>query len=108
VTTPVRRIVGSYPLIVLARVGQLNLLRAGVPETLVPNRNAVEAALKHRPQPEGCSLHVNQADTPVEKPETAWIEPRPRSSRPSRTRSYRRNDHDRSGKTTAHPVHPVA
>jgi hypothetical protein len=29
------------------------------------DRNGVEAALKHRPQPEGCSLHVDQADTLV-------------------------------------------
>lgn len=33
------------------------------------DRNAVEAALKHRPQPEGCSLHVDQADTLVAEAE---------------------------------------
>ena len=35
--TPVRRIVDSSPLILLAKVGQLDLLHAGVPEILVPD-----------------------------------------------------------------------
>ena len=33
------------------------------------DRNTVDAALKHRPQPEGCSLHVDEADTLVAKAE---------------------------------------
>jgi hypothetical protein len=33
------------------------------------DRNAVEAALKHRPQPEGCTLHVDEADTHVAQAE---------------------------------------
>jgi hypothetical protein len=33
------------------------------------DRNAVEAALKHRPRPEGCPLHVDQADTLVAEAE---------------------------------------
>ena len=32
--TPVRRIVDSSPLILLAKIGQLDLLHAGVPEIL--------------------------------------------------------------------------
>ena len=35
--TPVRRIVNTSPLILLAKVGELNLLRAGVPEIIVPD-----------------------------------------------------------------------
>jgi predicted nucleic acid-binding protein len=37
VATPVRRIVDSSALILLAKVGQLDLLRAGEPEVLVPD-----------------------------------------------------------------------
>jgi predicted nucleic acid-binding protein len=37
VATPLQRIVDSSPLILLAKVGQLDLLCAGVPEILVPD-----------------------------------------------------------------------
>jgi hypothetical protein len=35
------------------------------------DRNAVDAGLKHRPQPEGCSLHVDEADQLVTEAEEA-------------------------------------
>ena len=35
------------------------------------DRNAVERALKDRPQPEGCSLHVDDADQLVAEAEEA-------------------------------------
>jgi len=35
------------------------------------DRNAVERALKERPQPEGCSLHVDEADRLVSEAEEA-------------------------------------
>jgi hypothetical protein len=35
------------------------------------NRNAVDAALKHRPQPEGCPLHIDEADAKVAEAEAA-------------------------------------
>jgi hypothetical protein len=35
------------------------------------DRNAVEAALKHRPQPEGCPLHVDEAESWVARAEEA-------------------------------------
>lgn len=35
------------------------------------NRNVVDAALKHRPQPEGCPLHVDEADAKVAEAEEA-------------------------------------
>ncbi len=40
--TPVRRIVNTSPLILLAKVGQLELLRAGVPEIIVPDAVLLE------------------------------------------------------------------
>ena len=36
------------------------------------DRNAVERALKERPQPEGCLLHVDEADGRVAEAEVAW------------------------------------
>ena len=44
--TPVRRIVDTSPLILLAKVGQLDLLRAGVPEILVPDAVLQEVAAR--------------------------------------------------------------
>ena len=38
------------------------------------DRNAVDAELKHRPQPEGCSLHIDEADQLVAGAETALEE----------------------------------
>jgi hypothetical protein len=35
------------------------------------DRNAVDAGLRHRPQPEGCSLHVDEADQMVARAEEA-------------------------------------
>jgi histone H3/H4 len=35
------------------------------------DRNAVDAGLKHRPQPEGCSLHIDEADQLVARAEDA-------------------------------------
>ena len=35
------------------------------------DRNAVDAGLRHRPQPEGCSLHVDEADQVVAEAEEA-------------------------------------
>ena len=35
------------------------------------DRNGVEQALKERPQPEGCSLHVDQADSIIDAAEKA-------------------------------------
>jgi hypothetical protein len=35
------------------------------------DRNAVDAGLKHRPQPEGCSLHIDEADQLVADAEAA-------------------------------------
>jgi len=35
------------------------------------NRNAVDAALKHRPQPEGCPLHIDDAGAKVSEAEEA-------------------------------------
>ena len=44
------------------------------------DRNAVERGLKDRPQPEGCSLHVDEADaTRGRCGRGAWRKPRPRS-----------------------------
>ena len=40
--TPLRRIVNTSPLILLAKVGQLELLRAGVPDIIVPDAVLVE------------------------------------------------------------------
>jgi hypothetical protein len=37
VATPIRRIVDSSPLILLAKAGQLDVLRAGVAEVRVPD-----------------------------------------------------------------------
>ena len=42
--TPVRRIVDTSSLILLAKVGQLELLRAGVPEIIVPSESAGPSA----------------------------------------------------------------
>lgn len=43
--TPVRRIVDSSPLILLAKIGQLDLLRSGVPEVLVPDAVLAEVGV---------------------------------------------------------------
>ena len=40
------------------------------------DHNAVERALKERPQPEGCSLHVDEADGLVAEAEEALDKPR--------------------------------
>ena len=46
------------------------------------DRNAVERALKDRPQPEGCSLHVDEADQLVAERKRHWNRRRARSDRP--------------------------
>jgi hypothetical protein len=38
------------------------------------DRNAVDAGLKHRPQPEGCTLHIDEADQRVAEAEEALEE----------------------------------
>jgi predicted nucleic acid-binding protein len=49
VATPLRRIVDSSPLILLAKIGQLDLLRAGVPEIVIPDAVLSEVAAPGQP-----------------------------------------------------------
>jgi len=46
VATPLRRVVDTSALILLAKVGQLDLLRAGVPDVLVPDAVVAEVAVQ--------------------------------------------------------------
>ena len=49
--TPVRRIVNASPLILLAKVGQLDLLRAGVPEIIAPDAVLQEVGVRGAADP---------------------------------------------------------
>jgi predicted nucleic acid-binding protein len=51
VATPVRRIVNASPLILLAKGGQLDLLRAGVPEIIVPDAVLQEVSARGAADP---------------------------------------------------------
>lgn len=63
---PVRRIVNASPLILLAKVGRLDLLRAGVPEVVVPDAVVREVGVRGPTDP--VSLEVGR---------TAWLQIRP-------------------------------
>jgi hypothetical protein len=55
-----------------------------------PDRNAVERALKERPQPEGCALHVDEADEHVARAEAALEQARDTVHRALLTRTSNR------------------
>jgi mannitol/fructose-specific phosphotransferase system IIA component (Ntr-type) len=55
---------------VAALKDQVEDFKAGLFQSSL-DRNAVDAGLKHRPQPEGCPLHVDQADALVAAAEDA-------------------------------------
>ena len=71
--TPVRRIVDSSRLILLAKVGQLDLLRAGVPEILVPDAVLSEAGMLGPKDPD--FQHIQS---------TAWLKIVPAPPAPQR------------------------
>ena len=69
--TPVRRIVNASPLILLAKAGQLDLLRAGVPEIIVPD--AVLREVSARGPADPVLLEVRRA---------SWLKVAPASPTP--------------------------
>jgi predicted nucleic acid-binding protein len=71
VATPVRRIVNASPLILLAKAGQLDLLRAGVPEVVVPD--AVLREVSARGPADPVLLEVRRAP---------WLKPVPAPATP--------------------------
>ena len=75
--TPVRRIVNASPLILLAKVGQLDLLRAGVSEILVPDAVVLEVRARGPTAPE-----VQQIQG------TAWLKVVPTSPTPPKVSAW--------------------
>ena len=75
--TPVRRIVNTSPLILLAKIGQLDLLRAGVPEIIVPDAVLREVSARGPADPD--SQEVQRA---------AWLKFVPTPPTPAQVRVW--------------------